>query len=612
MCGIAGVYNFSNPRLILEAMHLRMAHRGPDAAGIYIDEKFSLGLTHRRLAILDLTSAGEQPFHSQCGRYAMVYNGEVYNFKAIALQLSQTFGIQFKSGTDTEIVLEAFVHWGPSFIHKLNGMFAMAIFDKQTGLLQLWRDRLGIKPLYYWSDQSKFCFGSEPEVLRQTKEINQIEKKAIPAFFHLGYVPAPLSIWKGMFKLKPGETVTFDGFNLETQRWWDPALLPLERFEGSEIEAVSQLEALISDSVSLRLVADVPFGTFLSGGVDSSLVTALAAKAYGPGLKTFSIAMDEGTHNEAEYAKAVSAHLKTEHIEFSVSANEGLKWVELLPDIFQEPFADSSAIPSLMVSDLAKKSATMVLTGDGGDELFHGYGAYRWASRLSGVKGQVLNRVAPLFRLGNERYKRIGELLGSKGKSSLQAHIFSQEQYLFSAPELSELLSSDILFEVPDYNESQTLLLSPSEKQAWFDLQLYLPDDLLVKVDRATMHFALEARVPLLDFRLVQFALALPTSMKYKEGCAKYILKQVLYKHVPSKLFNRPKWGFSIPLVKWMQKELKPLLDEWVGQPEHYRHGFLNYNHAILLLNRFNNGETRLYNRLWLIIQFNLWYARYH
>lgn len=613
MCGIAGTYHIDNRQQILEKMHLRMARRGPDAFGIYCDEKFPVGLTHRRLSILDLSEAGTQPFHSHCGNYVMVFNGEVYNFKDLREALKREKNCEFRTGTDTEVVLEAFIHWGKEFIHMLNGMFAIAIFDRQTGFLHIWRDRLGIKPVFYGLQEQKFCFGSEIDVLREALPFHTINEEALKWYFHLGYVPAPHTIWNGLHKLRPGEYLFYDGKKLQKESWWSPAHRPLHCFEGSEIEALERMQEILYDAVEKRLVADVPFGTFLSGGIDSSLVTSVASKIYGPGLKTFSIGMDSDAFDESGYAKSVASQLKTDHTEFTVTANDGLHWVEKLPEIYQEPYSDSSAIPSLMLAQLARNSVTMVLSGDGGDELFLGYGAYKWARRWNRPFGQMLRTAAPLLRLGNDRYKRIADLLQNPDlPDQLHAHIFSQEQYLFSIHETRSLLNTSDSWQSQTIELNPGLSLRPAEKQAWFDLQYYLPDDLLVKVDRATMYFALEARVPLLDYRFVKLALSLPESMKLQGNISKYLLKKLLYKHLPKALFDRPKKGFSIPLASWLQHELAPLVQQWVKDPHAYRHNLIRHHEALKLVKRFEAGETRLYNRIWTILQFNLWYQKYH
>jgi len=613
MCGINGVWGLEHSGELVQEMNGRLIHRGPDAQDVYIDTATELALGHVRLAILDLSEAGNQPYTSQCGRFIMVYNGEVYNFRSIANELESLTEINWKSSTDTEVILEAFCYWGEDFVSKLNGMFAIAIFDKETKLIRIWRDRVGIKPVYYHHSANVFGFSSELAPIKHAFKLHKINPEAVHNYFHLGYVPAPHTIWEGCKKLPPGHQLTWDGKSLRISSWWATQNVIPQSYPPVFSDRKNMLKELISNAVEQRLVSDVPFGTFLSGGIDSSLVTAFASKHYGKGLKTFSIAMDSQSHDESEYASEVSKQLATDHTCFRVSATEGLKWVEQLPDIYHEPFADSSAIPSLIVAGLAKEKVSMVLTGDGGDELFLGYGAHVWAKRIYRKPKSLLRLASFGLSFGSDRHKRVAELLNVPDSSSPWSHIFSQEQYLFSQMELSRVLDSSLSGSaVPMPFIPKDFDTEPMHTQALYDLHYYLPDDLLVKVDRATMHFALEARVPLLDYRVVEWALHAPLTDKFNKGESKYILKQILYDVLPKSLFQRPKWGFSVPLAKWMNKELSPLVTKWVEEEGAYSHGFVNFKVAQNYLRRFRSGETRLYNRIWLILQFNMWYGRNH
>ncbi len=611
MCGIAGTTHPTQAASLIRSMTQAMAHRGPDAEGHFVHPERPLALGHRRLSIIDLSEAGSQPFYSACGQYVMVFNGEVFNFQEIATELLNEKSLTFRSRTDTEVILEAFVHWGPNFVHKLNGMFAIAIYDVREDKLFLWRDRLGIKPIYFYHHGRHFAFASELGSLKAAVPFSTINQAAVSLYFHLGYIPAPHTIYSEAKKLPAGHWLTYEKGQIQSGAWWPIEEVSNHAYQGSLEEATEELDQLLTDAVAKRLVADVPFGTFLSGGIDSSLVTALAAKQYGPGLRTFSIAMDQQTHDESSYALAVSKALGTNHTSFKVTANDAMDLVTALPDIYQEPYADSSAMPTLLVSQLARQHVTMVLTGDGGDELFLGYGAYRWAERWNQMPGFLRQTAAFALSIGKERHKRAADLLRGPKNVSTYSHIFSQEQYLFSDRELPALLNFP-----PQLNSISPLFperpLSPAEQQAFFDLQYYLPDDLLVKVDRATMRHSLEARVPILDYRVATFAMNLPPHFKMQGDIQKHILKNVLYRYLPASLFDRPKWGFSVPLATWLQKELAPLVDQWVAQPEAYAHGCLQHATALQWLNRFKAGETRLYNRIWLILQFNLWYARNH
>jgi len=609
MCGIAGIWGPDAGERI-EAITAGLHHRGPDHQGIFRLPEKKLALGHRRLSILDLSSAGNQPRHSHCGRYTMVYNGEVYNYAELKRRLQERGHTPFKSRSDTEVLLEMFALYGTDMLPQLNGMFAVGIYDHIENCLWLMRDRLGIKPLYYGSDaQQNFRFGSDLSVFSDSPP--ELCPESVSAFFHLGFVPGPNSIRKGVFSLPPGHMLKVQqGRPGEPRAWWSA---PMHRSAPiSEPQALNRLEELLESAVESRLVADVPFGTFLSGGIDSSLITALAAKKYGPGLKTFSIAMPAQSHNESVYAEAVAKELKTQHTTFKLEADYALKWVPQLPEWFAEPFADSSALPTLAVSALAREQVSMVLTGDGGDELFWGYGAYRWADRLSRSpwsNPSFQRGMALVLNFGTARERRVARLLAPPPAGiSWQAQIFSQEQYLFRAEEVGRLTGNRPSDRLSAWRSPPVLdLRSAPARQAFFDLIGYLPDDLLVKVDRATMANSLEARVPLLDYRVVEFALGLPDELKWKNGQEKHLLKQLLYRHLPSELFQRPKWGFSVPLASWLQGEGRKLVDQWVEDPQAYRHGLLNMAEAKRHLMQFRRGNRIAYNRVWLLLIFNQW-----
>lgn len=613
MCGIAGIWGPDAGNSI-EAMTQGLKHRGPDHQGVLRIPERKLALGHCRLSILDLSSAGNQPIQSHCRRFSMVFNGEIYNFLALKQGLQDRGHSPFQSRSDTEVLLEMFAVYGPDMLPQLNGMFAMGIYDHTEDSLWLIRDRLGIKPLYYGKDaRQNFRFGSDLSVFNDAKP--ELNPESVASFFHLGFVPGHQSIRKGIFSLPPGHILKVQqGRASEPRAWWSPPMH--SSAQVSEPEALHSLQTLLESSVDARLVADVPFGTFLSGGVDSSLVTAIAAKKYGPGLRTFSIAMPAASHNESTYAEAVARELKTNHTTFTLEPNFALEWVPRLPEIFSEPFADSSALPTLAVSKLAREEVTMVLTGDGGDELFWGYGAYRWADRLSRAPWSNVSfqsGLAALMSLGRDRERRAARLLRPAINGiAQQAHIFSQEQYLFRAEEVARLTGRIPTDRLSAWRSPPVLdLRSAPARQAFFDLTGYLPDDLLVKVDRATMANSLEARVPLLDYRVVEFALGLPDDLKWRNGQEKYLLKQLLYQYLPSELFQRPKWGFSVPLASWLLNEGKTLVNQWVLDPSAYRHGMLNQKEALRHVKAFRRGDKLAYNRVWLLLVFNQW-MNYH
>jgi asparagine synthase (glutamine-hydrolysing) len=606
MCGIAGIYHPKGVQQeMLKQMSDAISHRGPDAEGFFVDGNF--GLAHRRLSIIDLSTAANQPMQSACGRYWMVFNGEVYNYREIAKELD----VKLKTSGDSEVILEAFAKWGPQMVNRLNGMFAIAIFDTSEKKLYLFRDRLGIKPIYVYRKNGVIAFASELKAIKALKELSlTINRQAIPYFLHLGYIPQPLSIYNEVEKFPSGSWAVTDGESFRIEEYWNPEKKISSNVVSDEREAKEQLAELLQASVSRRLVADVPFGTFLSGGIDSSLVTALAQKATSEKLKTFSIGFDDAKHDESGFARKVSEYLGTEHHEYRVTEKDALELVpEIIPQ-YGEPYADSSAIPTMLVSKMARQEVTMTLSGDGGDELFHGYGMYSWAERLANPLTRSLgNSFGQVFNLGNDRFKRIAKVFATSNSSQLHSHIFSQEQYMFSGLEINSLLvdSKGVDFSLLNMNPSLARKLSPAEFQALFDIEFYLKDDLLTKVDRASMKYSLETRVPILDHKVVEFALNLDSNLKVKDGVAKYLLKQVLFDNIPKELFDRPKWGFSIPLDKWLKTDLSYLVDEYLNENSVNEVGILKWSEVKSLLLKWRNGHNHLYNRIWLMILLQQW-----
>jgi asparagine synthase (glutamine-hydrolysing) len=608
MCGLAGIYN---PKGVeqesLKKMTDSIAHRGPDAEGFFIHNNF--GLAHRRLSIIDLSDAANQPMQSSCGRYQMVFNGEVYNHQEIAEELGGTR----KTTSDTEVILEAFVKWGPSMVSKLNGMFTIAIVDTQENKLFLFRDRLGIKPLFVYRKNGMLAFASELKAIVALKNEVQItvNHAAIPYFLHLGYIPEPISIYAEVEKFPAGSWAVYDGSEIKNEKYWSASEKIKPAILSDETEAKQQLKTLLEKSVKRRLMSDVPFGTFLSGGIDSSLITALAQNASSEKLKTFSIGFEDGKHNESAFAKQVAEHLDTEHHEFLLTEKNALNLVEDILPQYDEPYADSSAIPTMLVSKMARQNVTMALSGDGGDELFHGYGAYNWAERMANPFVKALSSpIAKLLNLGEDRYKRIAKLINHDGTENMSSHIFSQEQYMFSTKEISELLagSNSTNYSAISVKQSLERNLTASEAQALFDIDFYLKDDLLTKVDRASMRYSLEVRVPLLDHEVVEFALNLDPKLKTKDGVQKHLLKEVLYDYVPREIFDRPKWGFSIPLDKWLKTDLHYLIERELNQTNVEQVGAVNWTFVKELLMRFNQGQNHLYNRIWLLILLHSWF----
>ncbi len=611
MCGIAG---FFSPYRIWSDTDLRnmtdcLSHRGPDADGFYIDRDHGLGFGHRRLSILDLSTAANQPMPSHDGRYQICFNGEVYNFREIALQL----GIHTHTTSDTEVILEAFALRGPDFVHLMNGMFAIAIYDTQEHVLYLFRDRLGVKPIYYYAQDGHFAFASEIKALLRLDHINKSKKtnhQSVYNFLYAGYVPGPNTIYTNISRIPSGSYAVVKGGEVTIKSYWQPE----DKVSAAKVTdfstAKDALKELLSSSVKYRMISDVPFGVFLSGGIDSSTVAAIAQNVSEETIKTFSIGVKDDKMDESAYARRVSEHLGTEHYEFIVSEKESLELVDRILTAYDEPYADSSAIPTMLVSRLARQHVTMTLSGDGGDELFMGYGAHVWAERLAIPGVHTLRQpIRTALSLLSNRYKRASGIFDYKDDHHIKSHIFSQEQYLFSEKELYQLMQPGYIHPLI-FNEDLNGLsrkLSAKEEQALFDIKYYLKDDLLVKVDVASMQFSLEARTPFLDYRVVEFALNLDEQLKVNKGVSKYLLKEVLYDYVPQEYFARPKKGFSIPLIRWLHKDLKYLLDKYLSRAAVEQAGFVKYDQVASLLRRFEAGENYLYNRLWALMLLHKW-----
>ncbi len=623
MCGITGYYSpnkvFSESEL--HDMTNTIAHRGPDAEGFFMDEVIGLG--HRRLSVIDLSDAANQPMHSACNRYVMVYNGEVYNYQEIATELKQTFKTNFYTTSDSEIILEAFARYGSDFVEKLNGMFSIAIYDKQKNELFVCRDRMGIKPLYYFWDGENFAFASELKAIIKPKCIPlDINYNAVYHFLHLGFIPSPLSIYRSIKKLESGIWLKISKNGLQQNTYWSINQHITETVITDEKRATSELKDLLMSSIQYQIKSDVPFGVFLSGGIDSSLITANAVNVSGTKVNTFSIGFEESSYNESTYAKAVADHLKTNHHEFIVSYKDAIDLIDSLDELYSEPFADSSSIPTMLVSKLAKHHVTVALSGEGGDELFLGYGAYQWAKRLNDPFIKTFRHpIAYALSKSQSRFQRHADYFKYPNENLKYSHILSQEQNCFSFTELNDLLTKDFaahsnsknteLFSHFDTDINRTKReLMATEKQAVFDLNFYLQDDLLTKVDRASMHYSLETRVPYLDHRIVEFALNLSPDLKYKDGTAKYLLKKILYQQVPEKLINRPKQGFAIPLEKWLKNELRYLIEEYLSKKVIEKYNFVNFNMVEQLKKDFLSGKNYLYNRIWILIVLHKWLGK--
>jgi len=632
MCGLAGFISFesSNLKDSLIRMINTLAHRGPDDQDIWLEA--GVGLAHRRLSILDLSPDGRQPMLSPSGRYVIVYNGEVYNFKDIRSQLS---GIAWRGHSDTEVILAAIETWGlEAALQKFIGMFAFALWDKHTATLHLVRDRLGIKPLYYgWSGKT-FLFGSELKALRAWPSFDgKVNRNALALFLKHKYVPTPYSIYENIYKLPQGHVLSISADikpnNLpEAKAYWSAqnVIETANAFSGSSEEAIEQLESLLKDAIKLRMVADVPLGAFLSGGIDSSTVVALMQTMSSQRVSTFSIGFQQDAYNEAQYAKAVAEHLNTNHTELYVSGKEAMAVIPQLPSLYDEPFAASSQIPTYLVSKLARSDVTIALSGDGGDELFAGYTRYLWASKiwnkmnsvprsLREILAKILQSVPPHL------WDSIFKLLPSKFQQTLPSEKIRKLADILplnTADDIYRHLASDwtesivVGGDIPPYalNDKTIADRFPNftERMMYLDLMTFLPDEVLTKVDRATMGASLEARVPLLDHRVVEFAWQLPLSLKLHDGQGKYPLRQILYKYVPKELIERPKMGFGVPIDEWLRGDLR----DWAGDllsPERLkREGFFDVSAIQEKWKEHSSGKRNWQSHLWNVLMFEAWF----
>ena len=602
MCGIAGITNSDQAiELAIESMR----HRGPDAINAWQNAQVALG--HVRLSILDPGSRSNQPMHSRSGKSVIVYNGEIYNHR----RLARKWQLNLKTTSDTEVVLEGFEKYGVDILPQLEGMFTFAIFNQESGEICIARDSVGIKPLYYFYLDNKLGFASELKGIIPVFPLPfVISKLAVDRYLTKGFIPAPLSIYEHIFKLMPGHYLLQDKNGELTRRAFANFDKQIEaHVEKNERQVKESLRTLLMDYVSSQLMSDVPYGSFLSGGIDSSIVSAIAAH-HSPGINTFSIGIKDNPVNELPYARQVADHIGTTHHELMIDERMALEKVYQIAQTYDEPYADSSAIPTLLLSEFASRHIKMALSGDGGDELFMGYGMYDWADRLnSGPIKTFRHPLAALLKWHGKNPKAV-DLLSFDGQVNVTNHVFSQEMRLFSEREKQSIYRYSLAED--HHNTHLKRTLSPREKQSFFDLKSYLPDDLLVKVDRASMRYGLEVRVPLLNERLVNFALNIDEQLKLKHGQKKYIIKQVLYDFVPKAIFDRPKWGFSIPLVKWLYDDLSFLVRDYLNETVVEEFGLVKFDEVKELTKRFQAGEEHLYNRVWLLVVLHQWLLEVH
>lgn len=643
MCGIAGTLGGTLAVAgVLENMAAAIQHRGPDSDGFWRDEQYALGFAHKRLSVVDLTQAGAQPMHSPCGRYVLAFNGEIYNHAELRSELaSRLAGHPWRGHSDSETLLAGLFHWGvESCLNRLVGMFSFALWDRQLATLTLARDRLGEKPLYYGKVAGGLVFASELAAIQAVPGFDAgINRYALASLLQFNNVAAPLSIYSGISKLPAGSWLQVTAGDLASlpapKQWWSAAgAISNGRrslFVGDESAAVERLDKLLSNAVGLQMEADVPLGAFLSGGIDSSTVVALMQAQSTRSVNTFTIGFHEGGYNEADHAKAVAAHLGTSHTELYIEPAQALDVIPKLPALYSEPFADSSQIPTFLVSQLARQHVTVALSGDGGDELFGGYnryilGASLWRN-IEKLPAPLRKAVAVvLLSQPVSRWNRVFQPLQSMLPGGLaQANVGEK---LHKAA--GSLAAADVaaLYEslVSHWADPSSLVIGGdtsgrtrvgggydvAEQMMAMDTFSYLPDDILCKVDRAAMGVSLETRVPMLDHRVVEFAWQLPSNMKIRDGVGKWALREVLYRYVPRELMERPKMGFAVPLGSWLSGALRDWVESLIDPVLMRQQGYIRPEPVRAIWSEHLAGKRNHQDKLWNVLMFQAWLAEHY
>ena len=634
MCGIAGyIGEIKNPSDCLTKMAQAINHRGPDSNGLWIGQE-GIGLAHTRLSILDLSSAGHQPMHSVSGNYVLIFNGEIYNHEYLRSELESISNRNWLGHSDTETLLASIEEWGiEDTLAKVKGMFAIALWDKKSKNLYLSCDRIGEKPLYYGWVNQQFVFASELKSIKQFPAFkNEIDRNSLAMFLRFNSIPAPYSIYENIYKLEPGQIIKIHSKSKQVQKnsFWSIEEVykngNMNKFTGTSKEAVDKLEHLLSSAVSSQMQSDVPLGAFLSGGIDSSTIVALMQSFSNSKVNTFTIGFTSKEYDEAKHAAKVAKYLGTDHYDKYVTDSDALNVIPNLPNIYDEPFADSSQIPTFLVSEFAKQKVTVALSGDAGDELFGGYNRYifsektlntifkapsiikklisksifsiseeKWSSLLS---SHLNNRFA---NIGNKIYKT-ADILSSKNVRDLHLKLVSQiynpSEWLKNANEYKSKLNDDIV----RFEE-----LNSIESMMAYDLISYLPTDILTKVDRAAMSVSLETRIPFLDLDVIEFSASLPVEFKIRNGVSKWALREVLYRYVPKDLIERPKMGFGVPLAEWLRGPLKDWAESLLDEKRLQQEGFFNVEFVRDKWLEHLSGNRNWSFQLWNVLIFQAW-----
>jgi asparagine synthase (glutamine-hydrolysing) len=612
MCGIAGILNLEEATAAFDAtaaacaMNDVLVHRGPDDHGTWADPGHQVVLAHRRLAIVDLSALGRNPMPWDGGRLQITFNGEIYNYRELRAELERS-GRRFRSHTDTEVILAAYDEWGVEAVGRLAGMFAFALWDAPKRRLWIVRDRVGKKPLYYSVDNGRLAFASELKSLLTNARLSRaIDRDALQMYLRYGYVPAPHSIFESVRKLPPAHYLVAEGGTIRLTRYWDPRGFATPETPLDDAEAEARLEDLLGTAVAQRRIADVPLGAFLSGGIDSSLIVALMAEQSASAVQTHTIRFSDPAYNEADHAAAIARHLRTDHHETPCDERQMLATVDLLPAMFDEPFADSSAIPTYLVSAAARRGVTVALSGDGGDELFFGYPRYKYFNDslwLLYIPGPIRSLIATIARHAPQRrVRRVADVLEAGGVDPYSRFV------TWFNPQMVREITGNAAPVAPLYAEMLARVgdLPRIMQPGLLDLVSYLPDDILTKVDRASMAVSLEVRAPLLDHRVAEFAIGLPARMRWRNGESKWLLRRLLYKRVPKALVDRPKMGFGVPLGTWFRGPLKTRMDEYC-ESEAFEALGLNPEPIRRLWREFKAGAAHRPDLIWQAFALAAW-----